>query len=421
MGRASIALSGLCHRADAAGTDRVPAYERRFAETVLGDADVPAVAFWRGRVTLWAMLRALDVTEADEVVVPAFTCEMVPAAVRFAGATPVYADVAPGTCDASPETAAACLSPATRAVLCQHTYGVPQPMAAWERLADEAAGGRGATLIEDCCQLIQVGQDEGRPGRMGAAAFFSSQWSKPYSTGLGGVAVFRDRALGEKVRAIRDGFPREGDRGRARSLAFQVLLYALTVRPWTRATVAFLYRAAQRAGLVRGTTTREEYGETMPEDYAARGLNIQADLGCAELDRWAENVTHRTALTRLVLEGLARTGADLRHLPAADTAGPLWTVPVFVENRDEMLHLASRRSLPLATWFDVPPAHVAPATAARYAYRPGQCPGAEWLLPREIHLTTGPPTSAARAEAAIRLLERHAQWSTGGAWTEGAS
>jgi len=43
-------------------------------------------------------------------------------------------------------------------------------------------------------------------------------------------------------------------------------------------------------------------------------------------------------------------------------------------------------------------------TAARYDYRPGQCPRAERLMQREVHLMTGPSVSARRAGAAVRFL-----------------
>jgi dTDP-4-amino-4,6-dideoxygalactose transaminase len=403
MSQVGVLLGLLARPGHAARRDHVPAYERAFAETVLGSPQAPALAFWRGRVALWALLRAAGVRQGDEVIVPVYTCETVPITVKFAGARCAYADVGEGSFNATPETIAAAVTPRTRAILCQHTYGVAAAPAA----VRDIAGGAGAVLIEDCCQLVAPGAPDGGAGRAGAAAFFSTQWSKPFSTGLGGMAVFRDAALYEAARAARDGFPRDADRRRARSLAFQVLLYALTVRPWTRPVIAAMYRWAQRAGCVRGTTTVEEYGDAMPADYLASGLNVQAALGLGELARWPANVEHRRRLTALYLSRLAAAGAGV--WPPAPDDTPLWAVPLLVENREEVLREASRAGLPMATWFDATPVHVAPATAARYDYRPGQCPRAERFFAREIHLVTGPAVSPARAEAAVDLLARRAR------------
>src|SRR5437588_89478 len=52
-----------------------------------------AVSFESGRVSLWAILKALEIGEGDEVIVQAFTCVVVPDAVIWAGAKPVYVDI----------------------------------------------------------------------------------------------------------------------------------------------------------------------------------------------------------------------------------------------------------------------------------------------------------------------------------------
>ena len=46
--------------------------------------------FWKGRVALYAILKAFDVKDGDEVILPAFTCVVVANAVIYLGAKPVY-------------------------------------------------------------------------------------------------------------------------------------------------------------------------------------------------------------------------------------------------------------------------------------------------------------------------------------------
>ncbi|HAU37781.1 MAG TPA: hypothetical protein DCX07_08705 [Phycisphaerales bacterium] len=394
-------LKLMCRPNWAAGTDLVARYESDFAATVL-NAPVTCLAFWRARVALWTILRALGIGQGDEVVVPAYTCEMVPAAVRFTGASCRYADVAPNDFNASPETLAAALGEQTRAIVCQHTYGVGLPIDRWKQRAEQA----GCALLEDCCQLVETGV-AGR-GITGAASFFSTQWSKPYTTGLGGMAAFTDPALCEKSREFRSAFPTEGNRGKSRSLVLQVLAYRATVRPATRAVVGKLYRWAQHLGLVRGTTTPEEYGDTIPDDYLSGATNAQAVLGMAQLTRWRQNVEHRRMLTGLYLDRLGAMGINTSALTRASQSPALWAVPLLVENKSEILQLAGRKGLPIATWFGRTPAHIHPDTAARYNYRPGQCPAAERLFAREIHLVTSPSVCPERADRAVALLRDQA-------------
>src|SRR5260370_38509973 len=54
-----------------------------------------AVTFWRGRVALYAILKALGIGRGDRGVVPGYTCFAVPSAVCFAGAEAIFADIEP--------------------------------------------------------------------------------------------------------------------------------------------------------------------------------------------------------------------------------------------------------------------------------------------------------------------------------------
>ncbi len=57
--------------------------------------DPGVYTFWRGRVALYGILKGLGIGPGDGVIVPGYTCSAVPATVQFAGAEPVYADIAP--------------------------------------------------------------------------------------------------------------------------------------------------------------------------------------------------------------------------------------------------------------------------------------------------------------------------------------
>ena len=407
MSQIGILLELLCRPGLAGGTDLVGRYEQAFARTVLGDASRPCLAFGKGRVALWTVLRALASQSGGEVAVPAFTCEMVPAAVKFAGLRCVYADVAAGGFNAGAAELAGAIGPATQAVVCQHTYGIGPDPAAMRRLST----GGSAVLIEDCCQLADLPAGPDGPTRLGAVAFFSTQWNKPFSTGLGGMAAFNDSSLYSAVGDMRSAFGRAGDRARSRSLAIQALAYELTVRPATQAAVAKMYRFAQRRGWVRGTNTAGDYDQTMPDDYPCGATNLQAILGLRQLRRWDSNVAHRRMLTGFYLQRLAEFGIDT--MPLGATCGQaLWAVPLLVDNKAELLARAERDALAVATWFDVPPVHLAEATAGWYDYRPGSCPASEWMVPREIHLPTSPAVSLDRAQATWKFLQRHARFTS---------
>lgn len=393
---------GWCGR-----TEYLGSYERAFSQALMG-RPMPALAFWRGRVALWTILRAVGIEPGDQVAMPAYTCEIVPIAVRLTGGRPVYADVVRGQFNVPIQSMEQVLGQRTKAVVCQHTYGTRAPLRGYKRAADT----QNAVLVEDCCQVVSVPSESNGVATTGAAAFFSTQWNKPVSTGLGGIAVFREPELHRRARLIREEFSQKGMRRRAWLLALQVLMHELSVFPSTRAIVGKLYRFAQRAGLIRGTTTADEFGDTMPADYLAGATNVQAILGLHQLRRWEDSVRHRRGLTAFYLDALSTLGVDVAPLMQGEGQPVLWAVPVLVENKKEILRRAAWTGVPIATWFDRIPAHIHPDTCERYGYRPGQCPRTEKLFPREIHLPTAPWVRFPLAEKAIDLLKQHARFSS---------
>ena len=54
--------------------------------------------YWKGRVALYAVLKAMGIREGDEVIIPAFTCVVVPNAILYLSAKPVYVDISPDDC-----------------------------------------------------------------------------------------------------------------------------------------------------------------------------------------------------------------------------------------------------------------------------------------------------------------------------------
>ncbi|MGI0148096.1 MAG: DegT/DnrJ/EryC1/StrS family aminotransferase, partial [Thermoplasmata archaeon] len=148
-------------------SEEVLQYEEAFAGLV---ATPFARTFWKGRVALYAILRTLEIGHEDEVILPAFTCVVVPNAVRFAGATPVYADIVPGGYNLDPAGVERAVTPRTRAIIVQHTFGIPADL---DPLL-EIARRHGLAVIEDCAHSLGSEYRERGVGTFGLAAFFSS-------------------------------------------------------------------------------------------------------------------------------------------------------------------------------------------------------------------------------------------------------
>ena len=131
--------------------------------------DVRSFAFWKGRVALYAILQALGVGAGDEVLIAGFTCVVVPNAVRFLGAKPVYADISIGSYNLDPASAAQAITPLTRAMIVQHTLGIPAPLEELLALAKL----HNLAVIEDCAHSLGSTYCGNPLGTFGNAAFLA--------------------------------------------------------------------------------------------------------------------------------------------------------------------------------------------------------------------------------------------------------
>ena len=106
----------------------------------------------------------LDIGPGDEVIAPAQTHVATAHAIEWVGATPMFADPDPVTCNLTPERGARGVGPRTRAMSVVHYVGIPCEMDDILALAEK----HNLKIIEDCA--IAVGARYQFPERPGARA-----------------------------------------------------------------------------------------------------------------------------------------------------------------------------------------------------------------------------------------------------------
>ena len=117
------------------------------------------------------------------MLMPGYTCMVVPSADQYAGLAAIYVDIDPDTFNVNPALLDAAARPDAAALIVQHTYGIPCDMAA----IGDWTSRRGIPSIEDCCHSFGTKTNGRLCGTFGKFAFMSGQWNKPFSTGLGGM------------------------------------------------------------------------------------------------------------------------------------------------------------------------------------------------------------------------------------------
>jgi perosamine synthetase len=172
----------------------LPRFEQGFARR-LGVAHASAVS--SGTTGLHLALRAVGVTDGDEVVTSPFSFVASANAIVYERATPVFVDIDPVTLNVTADAMAAAVTPRTRALLPVHIFGWPADVAAMGRL--------GLPIVEDAAEALGAVTPEGPAvGAGGHPAVFGFYANKQVATGEGGMVTTADAALKERIDSERN-------------------------------------------------------------------------------------------------------------------------------------------------------------------------------------------------------------------------
>jgi dTDP-4-amino-4,6-dideoxygalactose transaminase len=136
----------------------------------------------------------------DEVIVPSLTFVATANAVRYVGATPVFADIASNDdLNISPDAISTLITARTRAIIVVHYSGYPCNMPAIIAIARK----HGLFVIEDAAHAIGADLDGRKLGTWGEVGCFSFFSNKNMTTGEGGMITTDDDELAQKLGRLR--------------------------------------------------------------------------------------------------------------------------------------------------------------------------------------------------------------------------
>ena len=199
----AFGLSAISSGWNSRHSDFLNSFEKSFADYV-GAKYAMATSSCTGALHL--SLLALGVVPGDEVIVPEVTWVATASAVRYVGATPVFADIDPDTWTMTRETVSKVLTPKTRAIMPVHLYGFGAQMNDLMALARE----RDLAVVEDAAPAIGTLIDGKAAGTFGDFGCYSFQGAKMLVTGEGGMLVTDNEELFMKARKIQDHGRRVG-------------------------------------------------------------------------------------------------------------------------------------------------------------------------------------------------------------------
>ncbi|HEY1722073.1 MAG TPA: aminotransferase class I/II-fold pyridoxal phosphate-dependent enzyme [Magnetospirillaceae bacterium] len=304
------------------------------------------VAVSNGTTALHLSLVALGVGPGDEVIVPDLTFVATINVVLHCRATPVIVDVDPTTWTMSASAVEAAITPRTKAIIPVHLYGRPAEIGPIVDVARK----HGVYVIEDCAEAHGA-QYDGRPvGQFGDISCFSFYANKIVTTGEGGMCVTSSPELALKLTTLRD-------HGMSPSQCY-----------WYD-NVGYNYRMT----------------------------NLQAAIGCMQLQRVDEMLERNTYLDQLYREYLADVPGVEFPPPLDETYKPIiWLVSARVpqKHRDNLILAARDADIEIRPFF--------PSLSALPIYDKfsASCPASSALSLSGVNL----PTSSAVDRGAVEKI-----------------
>lgn len=171
-------------------------FESRFAEYM---GVKHALSCCNGTVALHLALLALGIGLGDEVIVPTLTYVATANAVKYTGATPVFADSESDTWNIDPEKIEEFITNKTKAIIPVPLYGHPCDMDAIMDISRK----HGLYIVEDAAEALGAEYKGRKCGSIADISIFSFYGNKTLTTGEGGMVVTNDDALAEMVRLLK--------------------------------------------------------------------------------------------------------------------------------------------------------------------------------------------------------------------------
>lgn len=354
-----------------------------------------AISFVNARSALYAILHCLDIGQGDEVILQAFTCVAVPNAVIATQATPIYVDI-DQTVNIDPACIEKKITKKTKAIIVQHTFGIPANMRALTKIALQHK----LLLIEDVAHTIGGEYNGKKLGTFGIAACYSFGRDKAFSAVFGGMAVTSDKILGAKLRSYQKqrNFP-------SYFWVVQQLFY-----PLLSACILNLYYVFSLGKLLHvilrkfhifsyPVTLHEKKGKFNTRE-AKRFPNALAALALFQLKKLKIYNQTRAEITAYYAQALGTTEFQF------EKNIPLLRFPISVVDKKKIKAYFAKYGIYLGDWYTqaIDPLGTEFRTIG---YSKGSCPHAESYAKTILNLPTYPTMSLDDAQSVVGVWKEY--------------
>lgn len=356
--------------------------------------------YFKGRVALYAILKSMGIKEGDELILPAYTCVVVPNALKYIGAKPIYVDVDPETYNINYKLIENKITEKTKAIIIQNTYGLSSNVEEIIKIAKK----HNLYTVEDCCHGFGGTYNEKPNGTLADASFFSTQWNKPFSTGVGGFALINNESLKIKM----DKFSKSLLEATRFDKAWLTVLYQIKKYLVNKNTYWFMlkfYRFLSKHNVVLGSSSGGEINSNiMPKNYLKKVSIVQIKEGIKSL-RNLDQILILRKKNALIYSDYLRKNSK-KHVADIDFANHSFLkYPILVNDRAQFFKLAEKAKISLGDWF-ISPLHPIKKDFCLWDFNKKDYPIATDIASKVVNL----PTETKEIDKVIIFMEKHKEY-----------
>jgi len=321
-------------------------FEKEFEDYMNnGNGEFKALAFDSARSCFFLYLKAVGIGKGDEVIMPSFTCVVIVNSVLATGAKPVYVDTDPKTFNIDLDKLKEKVNEKTKAILVQHTFGIPVDVEKVRELV-----GENVKIIEDTAHILGGKTRDGRKfGVLGDASVHTFGIEKMMTTMRGGMVLVKDERVYESLKNKQAGLPNFS--------SLRIFVWLLNPIIWAIATPLYyvgigkltigriISKIGHKIGAMGNMVEDCEYGGCWPEWMPAKMPGVLATVGRNQLKKLDMFNEHRKRIAKIYDKEL---GLEFSKISGYT---PL-RYPILVENPREAQKALKKEHVILGNWYN---------------------------------------------------------------------
>ncbi len=332
-----------------------------------------ALFFFSGRSALLNLLKALNLKGGDEALLPAFTCSTVVLPFLKLEIKPVFIDIEEQTFAIDPIDLQKKLSPKSKIILLQHTYGfTPAKRATILSIIKK----QNLLLIEDIAHTIKPIKFDYEKEKQFYLLSFGR--SKALSSVFGGAVVLQEGRIGKRLEKILNQLPDASSK-----LLAQILLYKLAT-PVIKSSYSWGFGKILlkffKNFLPPEITSKERTGN-FDDRYNLKLSKLQKAFLLAQLEEYEEVSQIRIKKANELLQKIPENYLP-KGLLRKNITDPIIRLPIFTSNPEKLILRLKRKNIFLGRWYYQPIIGV--ENTEKLGYKKNSCPKAEEVGKRII-------------------------------------